>query len=333
MHDPPIQVLLVKTSSLGDVVHNLPVVSDIRRHLGDVAIDWVVERSFAAIPAMHPGVRKVIPSELRRWRRSWLAVATRAQWRSFLRELRSRSYETIIDTQGLLKSAVLARLAHGERRIGLDWQSSREPLGPFYHRTFRVSWDLHAVERNRRLAGLALGYEPEGPPDYGLQVRRSSASWLPRGPYAVLLHATSHSRKLWPESCWVQLGQQLSQAGLDSILPWGSAEEEQRARVLAQSLPGACVAPRLELDEMASILAGARAVIGVDTGLTHLAAALQVPVVGLYGATDPRATGVYAQGSAANLGAPGAFPPVRDVMEALGGLGAARSEDRCALQA
>jgi heptosyltransferase-1 len=326
-------ILLVKTSSLGDIVHNLPVVSDIRRHLGDVAIDWVVEKSFAAIPAMHPGVRTVIPCQLRHWRSSCLASATREQWRAFLRELRSQSYETIIDTQGLLKSAVLARLAHGERRIGLDWQSSREPLRPFYHRTFRVSWDLHAVERNRRLAGLALGYEPEGPPDYGLHVQRSSAAWLPRGPYAVLLHGTSHPRKLWPESCWIELGQQLSQAGLASVLPWGSAEEEQRARVLAQSLSGACVAPRLELDEMASMLAGARAVIGVDTGLTHLAAALRVPVVGLYGATDPRATGVCAGDSATNLGAPGAFPSVQDVMEALERLGALRSEDRRMLQA
>jgi heptosyltransferase-1 len=326
-------ILLVKTSSLGDVVHNLPVVSDIRRHLGDVAIDWVVEKSFAAIPAMHPGVRKVIACELRRWRRSWLSAVTRQQWRDFLRELRSRSYETIIDTQGLLKSAMIARLAQGERRVGLDWQSSRDPLRPFYHRTFRVSWHLHAVERNRRLAGLALGYEPEGPPDYGLQGRRSSASWLPRGPYAVLLHATSHPRKLWPQRCWIDLGEQLSHAGLVSIVPWGSAEEERRARLLAEQLPGACVAPRLQLDEMAAMLSGARAVIGVDTGLTHLAAALQVPVVGLYGATDPRATGVYAQGSAANLGAPGAFPSVRDVLEALERLGALRSEDRRVLQA
>ena len=326
-------ILLVKTSSLGDVVHNLPVVTDIRNHLGDVAVDWVVEKSFAAILAMHPGVRNVIPCELRRWRHSWLAAATREEWRAFLRELRSRSYENVIDTQGLLKSAAIARLAHGEHRIGLDWRSSREPLRPFYHRTFRVSWALHAVERNRRLAGLALDYEPKGPPDYGLQVQRSTDSWLPRSPYVVLLHATSHPRKLWPQRCWIELGQQLCGAGIVSILPWGSPEEEQRARLLAERLPGACVAPRWELEELAAILAGARAVVGVDTGLTHLAAALQVPVVGLYGATNPRATGVYAGASATNLGAPGAFPSVQDVMEALRRLGTLSGEDRRVLQA
>jgi heptosyltransferase-1 len=327
------QILLVKTSSLGDVVHNVPVVSDIRRHFADAAIDWVVEKSFAAIPALHPGLRHVIPLELRRWRRSWLRTATRQEWRAFVGELRSRSYEHVIDTQGLLKSAVVARLAHSPHRAGLDWQSSRDPLRPFYHRTFRVSWDLHAVERNRRLAGLALGYTPDGPADYGVQAKPLSAPWLPRASYAVLLHATSHPRKLWPERCWVELGQQLFHAGIRSILPWGSADEEQRARLLAQRLPAACVPPHLELERMAALLAGARAVVGVDTGLTHLAAALKVPVVGIYGATDPRATGVHAGDWAVNLGVPDAFPTVQAVLEALVRLGALRGDDRRVLQA
>lgn len=330
----PTQILLIKTSSLGDVVHNLPVVSDIRRHLEGVAIDWVVEKSFAAIPALHPGVRNVIPLELRRWRSTWLSASTRAEWRAFVRQLQSRAYEAVIDTQGLLKSAVVARFACSSDRVGLDWHSAREPLRPFYHRTFRVPWDMHAVERNRRLAALAFGYRAEGPPDYGVEVPPPTASWLSRGRYAVLLHATSHPRKLWPERCWIELGEELLRSHVVPVLPWGSAEEEERARRLAQRLPpGACVAPRLALGELAAVLAGARAVVGVDTGLTHLAAALHVPCVGVYGATDPRATGLYAGPWAANLGTGGMFPSVREVMDALERLGVLKSDDRRVLQA
>jgi len=328
-----VNALLVKTSSLGDVIHNLPVVSDIRRYVGEVAIDWVVEKAFAAIPALHPGVRNAICCELRRWRRSWLSASTRAEWQAFVHELHSRTYEVVIDTQGLLKSAIVARCARSSDRVGLDWHSSRDPLRPFYHRTFRVPWDVHAVERNRRLAALALGYRVEGPPDYGIEAQASTASWLPRARYAVLLHATSHPRKAWPERCWIELGQLLLQADVAPVLPWGCAEEEERARRLAERLPGACVAPPLALGDLAAVLAGARAVVGVDTGLTHLAAALQVPCVGLYGATEPRATGLYAGPWAANVGAVGGFPSVREAADALGRLGVLRSDGRRVLEA
>lgn len=314
------RVLLVKTSSLGDVVHNLPAVTDIRGRMPDAVIDWVVEKSFAAIPEMHPGVRRVIPCELRRWRRSWLTRATRAEWRAFVAALRAERYDCIIDTQGLLKSAIVARAANG-RRVGLDWKSSREPLRPFYDQTFSIPWTLHAVERNRRLCALALGYTVQGDPDYGIRTAPSAAAWLPPRPYVVLLHATSHPRKLWPEECWIELGAQLTRSGFSLVLPWGGSEEQQRAQRLAARLPVACVAPRLELTELAAVIAGAHGVVGVDTGLTHLTAAFGIPVIGIYGATDPQATGVRTAGPAANLGAIGRFPSVDEVMDALRGLG------------
>jgi heptosyltransferase-1 len=312
-------ILLVKTSSLGDVVHNLPVVADIRTALGDVAVDWVVERSFAAIPALHPGVRRVIPCELRRWRRSWRSAETRDEWRAFGRALREAAYDAIIDTQGLLKSAVLARLAQG-RRYGLDWRSSREPLRPFYDRVFSVPRDLHAVVRNRRLCGLALGYEPGDVLDYGLHMGSARAAWLPEGRFVVFLHATSHPSKLWPEDRWIALGRAYAAADCRAVLPWGSPAERERSQRLAAALPGAIVPERMELDRVAGMLAAATAVVGVDTGLTHLAAALDRPVVGIYGVTSPGTTGVYAHGRAVNVGSRKGFPSVEAVLAALAGL-------------
>jgi heptosyltransferase-1 len=301
---------------MGDVVHNLPVIADLQSALGEVTIDWVVERAFASIPAMHPGVRSVIPCELRRWRRSWMHRDTRAQWRAFVERLRGETYDAIIDTQALLKSAIVARLARG-RRFGLDWRSSREPVRPFYDQVFSVPWDVHAVERNRRLCALALGYPVTGAADYGIRASMSRASWLPGKRFVVLLHATSHHSKLWPEAHWVELGRRFTAAGYASVLPWGSATEQERARRLSVMLPESVVPEKMNLDQLAGVMAEASAVIGVDTGLTHLAAALRVPVVGIYGATDPGATGVYSSSVSCNVGARGRFPAVDEVWVAL----------------
>lgn len=317
-----LKILLVKTSSLGDVVHNLPVVNDIRGAIGDAAIDWVVEKAFADIPGLHPGVRTVIPGELRRWRRSWFTAQTRREWRAFVRELRTEQYDAVIDTQGLLKSALIAHAARGPR-LGLDWRSSREPLRLLYDRTFAVPWGLHAVERNRRLCGLALGYALQGEPDYGLRCVPSTAAWLPAAAFVVLLHATSHPSKLWPEARWIELGGRLAALGFGIVLPWGSEAERQRATRLADRLPGAVVPERLALKDLAAVLAASAGALGVDTGLTHLAAALGVPVVGIYGATDPQATGVHAKGPVLNVGAMNRFPSVEEVVEAFFHVGVA----------
>lgn len=312
------KILLVKTSSLGDVVHNLPVVSDIRRAYAGAVVDWVVEKSFAAIPALHPGVRSVIGCEIRRWRRAWLARETRNAWRAFLSELRAERYDTIVDTQGLLKSAVIARAARG-RRVGLDWQSSREPLWLFYDAVHCIPWSLHAVERNRCLAAAALGYGVDGALEYGIRADKTHPAWLSDAPFAVFLHGTSHPRKCWPEANWIELGTYLKASGHAVVLPWGDDSEQARAKRLAGAIAGACVAPRLSIAELAGVIAGAQFVVGVDTGLTHLAAALGIPVVGIFGATDPRATGVHAPGQAINLGSVGGFPSTAEVIAALRG--------------
>jgi len=309
-------ILLIKTSSLGDVVHNFPVVTDIRSHFPDASIDWVVEENFAALPALHHDVQEVIPVALRRWRKSWWAA--RDEIRAICRNLRTRHYDIVLDTQGLLKSALIARCAR-TTRCGFAWDSAREPLASLlYHRRFSVAGDRHAVERNRRLAGLALGYQPEGAADYGIRPPATARpAWLAEGVYAVLLHATSRADKLWDEANWIALGRYLHEQNLRCVLPWGSAAEQARSLRLAEAIPDAVVPPRLSLNEAAALLGGAQAAVGADTGLAHLAAALGVPAIGIYTATDPALTGLYAGRSAVNLGNVGRAPDVAAVIEAL----------------
>lgn len=309
-------ILLIKTSSLGDVLHNLPVVTDIRSHFPEARIDWVVEESFAALPALHHGVREVIPVALRRWRESWWA--SRGEIRAACRNLHARHYDIALDTQGLLKSALIARCAQ-TTRCGLARDSAREPLASlFYDRRFSVAMDLHAVERNRLLAAQALGYALEGPADYGIRPPTIARPvWLMEGAYAVLLHATSRADKLWDEANWIALGHSLREKNIRCVLPWGSEAEQARSLRLAAAIADAVVPPRLSLNEAAALLGGAQAVIGVDTGLAHLAAALGVPTVGIYTATDPALTGLHAGRRAVNLGGINRAPDVAAVIAAL----------------
>ena len=309
-------ILLVKTSSLGDVIHNLPVASDIRAAIPDSRIDWVVEESLTAVPRLHPAVSGVLPVAIRRWRRSLLARATRNEIGRFLDELRAHDYDAVIDTQGLVKSALIARAARGPRH-GLDWNSAREPLALFYDRTYCVPWTSHAVERNRALAARALGYAVPNGVDYGIQSATGDFAWLGRGPYVVLLHATSQARKLWPEASWTELGEMLAAAGRRCVLPWHGDAEGARSERLARQIPGAIVPPELLLGDVTRLIAGAAAVAGVDTGLTHLAAALGRPTAGIYRATDPAATGLYGGPRAVNLGGIGETPAAPQVMAAL----------------
>jgi heptosyltransferase-1 len=321
------KILLVKTSSLGDVVHNLPVASDIRAAVPGAEIDWVVEESFVAIPRLHPAIARVLPVAMRRWRSGLLAGAVRAEIGAFVRELKAQAYDAVIDTQGLLKSAWIAWSAHGTRH-GLDFASAREPLSLFYDHTHSVPWTMHAVERNRLLAAKALGYAVPATLDYGIRAPAARFAWLPQGRYAVLVHGTSARAKLWPVEHWIELGERLARRGMTCVLPWGGAAERLRAEEIARALPGAVVAPALSIEDAAGVLAGAGAVIGVDTGFAHLAVALAVPTAGLYCATDPAATGLHGGARAVNLGGVGTPPAVSDVMAVLDRLAFANHESR-----
>lgn len=311
------RLLLMKTSSLGDVIHNLPVVSDIKRHFPDATVDWCVEENFAAIPRLHPGVNKVIPVALRRWRKRLLSAATWREMAASKTQLQANTYDLVIDTQGLTKSALLCRLSHGPV-AGYAADSAREPYAAsHYQKNFSIAKSAHAVTRNRQLVAAALGYSDDAAPDYGITAASTAAAWLGAKKYVVLLTATSRDDKLWPETHWIALGQSLLAQGLQLVFPSGSARERERAQRLAAALPGAIVAPPLQIPELASLLAGAAAVVGVDTGLTHLAVALKTPTIALYTATDPGLTGVFGTGYLRNLGGKAQQPSPDDVLAAL----------------
>jgi heptosyltransferase-1 len=312
---------------MGDVIHNLPVVSDLAVQFPQAQIDWVVEEAFAALPRLHAMVKQVYPVALRRWRGSLFSADTWREIGQFRRRVGAQRYDAIIDTQGLLKSALLVACAKG-RKYGLDWASSREPIGWFYNKAFSIPWDRHAVERNRALAAQAMGYSLSGPPNYAIQVPDSARQTLIRraGPvieqarsrgYAVLLHSTSAREKQWPEESWTALGEALHSRGILSLLPYGSEREQARSERLANSIAGALVPPNLPLDAFAALLSGAAVVAGVDTGLAHLAAALGRSVVGIYCATDPRDTGLYGSARALNLGGRARPPSTAEVVAAV----------------
>ena len=303
-------ILYVKTSSLGDVVHNCPAVSDAARALPGAAIDWVVEEPFAGIAAMHRAVRRVIPVAVRRWRTALWQPSVWSQISAWRRELRAERYDAVVDTQSLLKSALISAAASGTRH-GLDRASAREWLAPaFYDVRHSVPRDLHAVQRNRLLAASALSYETTPFPDYGLRLPETGKSG-----YVVLLTMTSRADKLWPEERWVELARELR---APTVLPWGSDAERARAERISAQI-GGTVLPRKSLDELARLFVGARAVLGLDTGLTHLAAALGVPAVGIYCGSDPALTGLYGAPLARNVGGPGRAPSAAEAIQTLAG--------------
>jgi len=323
--------LIVKTSSLGDVVHAAPLASDLARRYPDAAIDWLVEESFAAIPRMHSAVDRVITVAVRRWRRAPFSAATWRGIRDAKAQLRAQRYDAILDCQGLLKSAWMARWARGPR-WGFDRGSAREPLAALlYTNAVPVPRARHAIDRNRALGSAACGTEVSAPPAFGL-----TPPWLADPvldevtsvPYAVLLTNASRASKRWPDDRWRAVERELHHRGLRSVLFAGSAREEQDTRARAAGMAAAWVAPRLGLDDVAAALARARVVIGLDTGLAHLAAALGAPTVGIFCDYDPRLVGITGPSPCASLGGVDAAPASEVVIAAVDGLLAAGAATR-----
>jgi heptosyltransferase-1 len=320
-----IDVLIVKTSSLGDVVHALPVLTDIQRVHPDWKVAWMVEESFQDLPRLHPFCGEVIPVATRRWRKSLTSPATQTEMSKLRLRLKEIHPRYVLDLQGLVKSAALAWLSPGIH-LGYRWGSARENLATLlYDQGFSVSWKQHAVERNRMLAAAALGYDiVEKQCDYGVYNHASL------GPIkaALLIHSSSWQTKLWPDESWIELGQALNQHGMYCILPSGSSNEWERAQRLAQHIPGARAIPPGSLGAFVAELGRVSMVVGVDTGLTHLAAASALPTVALYRVTDPAATGVYGSARAINLGGKDACPSVKEVLLTLQTLGCISALDR-----
>lgn len=311
--------LIIRPSSLGDIVHALPVVHDLDRHCEGIAVDWVVEEPFVGLVALNPRVRRVIPIALRRWRRQPLASATWREAGAFRREVAAERYTAVLDFQEQVKGALIASLARGPAH-GPDRASIREPIATLAYRyTHRIDPEQHLIDRCRALAGAAFGYAPSGAPNFGLTVPPPDDA--PEGRYAVFLHASSRIDKLWPGEHWRALIEHVTRSGVRVVLPWGTHEEAVRSGALANGIDRALVPAHRSVAQLAALLSRAEFVCGVDTGLVHLAAALGVPTVALFSSTDPHLAGVArASACGRDLGGMGMVPTPGEVIEALGTL-------------
>lgn len=312
------EILFIKTSSMGDVLHHMPAVTDARRRFPQARITWVVDELYAPLAALHPAVDEIVPIAVRRWRKRLLELPTWNEVREATAKLRARHYDAVIDTQGLVRTALMTKLIGGASH-GYDADSIREPFAArFYDNTYAVSWDLHVIARNRTLTGLALGYAPEGAPDYGFD--RSYFSSERIEPYAVLFHATAKTNKEWPEDRWVEVGKSLGARGLEVVLPWGSDTERGRSERIAAQVPNAKVPERKPILEVGKLISGAKLVVGVDTGFLHIAAALGVPVAAVFTIVKSHTAIPIGPGKVEMAGADKGIPETADVLAAIGRL-------------
>lgn len=283
-------VLIVKTTSLGDIIHTLPAVEDAYRAIPGITFDWLVEAPFAEIPRFHPAVREVIPIRWRHWRKH---LGQKQTWQAMIaavKQLRGREYDYVIDAQGLIKSAIFSTLARGPK-AGFSKDCAREPWAAYgYDKTAHVNPLDHAITRVRQLFGQILGYtvDPQVV-HYGLTAVEKKSH---EKPTVVLLHGTTWPTKHWPEAYWIELAALAHQQGYQVLVPWGNETEHARAEKIAAQ-GHATVLPKMSLASLAVELKSATGVIAVDTGLGHLAAALDVPCLSLYGPTDPKRTGAW----------------------------------------
>lgn len=333
----PLKILIVRVSSLGDVVHNMPMLADLQRYFPGAQIDWVVEEAYVPLVRLNRGVSRVIPFALRRWRRSLLAAGTRAEFGQFRQTLRELAYDLVFDTQGLLKTALvmrMARLAPGGRRIGLanaTLGSGYESVSRIFHdQSITVPLRAHAVARARAVAAGAFGQVADtaasdvmavattanfcldAPP-----VSAAASVWLPAVPYAVFFHGTARAAKQWAPAHWIAVGRILAARGMPVLLPWGSSVEERAARSLAAEIPGALALPRLPMMDAVLLAQQAALVVGLDTGLTHIAAAYCRPTVELYCDSPRWKTEGNWSSKIINLGDTGHPPAVADVLAAI----------------
>jgi heptosyltransferase I len=283
------KILVIKMSSMGDVIHTLPAITDIARHFPNAKIDWVIEPAFSEIPTWHPNINQVIPLPFRHFIKQPFKMWGNTALKLALKQLRQESYDFVIDAQGLLKSAVVTLLSRG-LRCGLDRHSAWESLACLaYQKTAAVNPKQHAIVRIRQLFSQILGYQfTQKNVDYGL---KKSISTSRVKPYFIFIHSTTWITKEWPEASWRELAQIAVDNDFDVLLPWGNDPEQVRAQRIAAGLTGVTVLPRTSLTQLAQLLSMANGVVSVDTGLGHLAAALAIPTVSLYGPTNPEEIG------------------------------------------
>ena len=293
------RVLIVKVSSLGDVIHTLPAVTDAKRANRRLQFDWVVEENFVEVPSWHPAVERIIPVAFRRWRKNVTQTLRSGEFAAFRKDLQKTHYDLVIDAQGLIKSGFISRLSKG-LTVGLSNSTIKEPMATlFYNKVYSVPKDQHAVQRVRELFSRTFNYPLESMTpesvDYGIDLSRLGVEPHRNRDDSTLLflHGTTWQTKHWPDPYWRELATLATARGYRVALPWGSETERQRAEAIVAGIDGAAVLPRQTLTGMARHIALAAGVVAVDTGLGHLAAALGTPTVSLYGPTNPGLAGTF----------------------------------------
>ena len=328
---------------MGDVLHNLPIVWDIRAQYPDAQIDWAVEESYVSL--LEPlrsrsgfnGIDRIIPIALRRWKKSLFSAQTRHELKVFRQNLQSVSYDMVIETQGLLKSALVARLAKRDEDAVITGlanatdDSGYEPMARwFYTACIRVPQQCHAVDRSRRVAAAAMHVpvpEKESSPplfypsEFVQNLLQKNNSGDSPGhqfamPYLLFFHATARTAKRWSEDNWVAVGEVLSKQGKQIVLPWGNAHEKESSLRLCAQIPGSVVPEAFDLTQAFGIIAGAEMTIGVDTGLTHLSAIMNRPTIEIYCDSPRWKTEGYWSPNIKNLGDIGLPPRVDEVLSA-----------------
>jgi heptosyltransferase-1 len=278
---------------MGDLVQTLPAITDAKRARPEITFDWVVDESFADVPRMHSAVERVIPTAFKRYGRGWRKAFASGEIPAFLRELRGAKYDLIVDVQGEFKSALAALLAKGSRAgyVGRDVHEWGAHLT--YARRYRAAKGQHSLVRMRQLLASVLDYEyDDSIIDYGID--HSSLPEIEIGiptPYLVFVHSTSWTAKNWPLDHWRRLIRLARDAGYTIVIPWGSEAEREKSLDLAGGDSGVVVLPPMSIAQKASIISRAKGTVGLDTGLSHISAALGVPSVTVYGATDPALVG------------------------------------------
>lgn len=310
------KVLIIRSSSMGDIVHALPVAYDIKQAFPDAQIDWVVEEAFRDIPRLSPFIDRFVHTAFRRWRKSIFSAKTRAEIRAVRKQLREANYDIVVDLQGLVRSALVGRWT-GSRCIGYSRDTIREPLASFmYTETRHMPESLTAVRRYRMMAAECIGYEIDPDrPHFGLEPT-APMPFEVEGEFAALAINTSRENKHWAEESWVELGRRLHAEGVKCVLFWGNALEHERVTRVANQIPDAIVTPKLSLAQCATVLQKAKAAFGVDTGLAHLAAALAVPSVGVLVSTPAAWISLVSEGPCKTVGDVGVVPSVEDAYQA-----------------
>lgn len=319
------QLLLVKTSSMGDLIHTFPALTDLEKnHPNEYEITWVVEESFADIAKMHPMTKEIIVFGSRRWKKNLFKAETWQEFKQLKNSLKSQKWDLIVDCQGLIKSAVITKIAAQKKQIptfSYSKESIRDPFAAkFYQHGFTVDKNITAIERNRQLFSKIFNYTPEVLADFGIQHWAETSPLTPEQPFAALIHGTSAENKEWPEAKWVEIGNYLFEKGLISILFWGNEREKERAERMASQIPNAIVMPKVSLQEAGLILSKASLIIAVDTGLAHLANTQDRPIIGLFLGSPANYAGVIPTQNnqhAINLGGKGENPEVSEVITAI----------------